>query len=287
MSSAQPTTYTQGHDKSVTANHARRTAEQSGSFVLPHLKPTFKILDIGSGPGTITFGFAKYVPQGSVTGIDLSDEVIAQAEELLSQQDPKPKNVTFKKGNVLEGLPFKDGEFDVIYTSQVLIHIHDPVTALKEMKRVCKPVTGIVCSKEGDWPLRYVPYTRGLQLFHYWFYQMIHGKAPEEIRHPDQAPFAPGHRGGSLLHVWAREAGFDPKRIEKGASVQVYATEEQRGFYAEGMVKRIVDGGHGEKFKSLGATEEEVQEIVKGWREWGENVDGWTATVDCEVICHN
>ncbi|KAF1963083.1 S-adenosyl-L-methionine-dependent methyltransferase [Byssothecium circinans] len=287
MFPSQPTTYTQGHDRIVTANHARRTAEDEGAFVLPHTKPHFKILDVGCGPGTITTGFAKYVPNGSVTGIDLTEQVISQAQEHLQKQDPKPQNVTFHVRNVLEGLPFADGEFDIIYTSQVLLHLHDPIDALREMKRVCKPATGIVCCREGDWPFRTVPYTKGIQLFDHWFWQMIHGKAPEGYERPDMPPFAPGHRGGSLVHVWAREAGFDPKRMEKGAKVQVFSTEEERRVYGVRMVGRITEAGHGERFKELGATEEEVREMVRAWKEWEEDVDGWHGIVHCEVVCHN
>lgn len=248
MASSNAPTYRQGYNPSVTANHATRTAEVEGAFVLPFLKSDFRILDIGCGPGTITAGFAKYVPQGSVTGMDLTDEVLDQAKAHLAKQTPKVSNVEFQKGNVLEGLPFEDGEFDVVFCSQVLIHIPDPVAALREMRRVCKPGTGLVCAREGDWPFRYVPYTNGLQLFHRYFYQMINGKAPASVAQPDQAPFAPAHHGGSMVHVHAREAGFDASKIEKGGKVTVYGTESERRAYATIMINRIEEGGHGQKY---------------------------------------
>ncbi|CAI6339437.1 unnamed protein product [Periconia digitata] len=287
MSSSNVPTYRQGHDPSVTANHATRTAEVEGAFVLPYIKPNFKILDVGCGPGTITTGLAKYVPQGLVTGIDLTDEVLDQAKAHLARQTFETPNVRFEKGNVLDGLSYEDGEFDIVFCSQVLIHIPDPVAALREMRRVCKSGTGLVCAREGDWPFRYVPYSPGLQLFHRYFYQMINGRAPSSISHPDQAPFAPGHKGGSLVHVHARQAGFDPAKIEKGGKVTIYGTEAERRDYATIMINRVEKGGHGQKFKDLGASEEDVSEIVQAWKEWADDVDGWHAVMQCETICRN
>ncbi|PVI06722.1 S-adenosyl-L-methionine-dependent methyltransferase [Periconia macrospinosa] len=288
MSTSNMSTYRQGHDPSVTYNHTLRTAEVEGAFVIPHIKPEFKILDVGCGPGTITTGFAKYVPQGSVTGIDLTDEVLGQAEAHLAQQSPKISNVKFEKGNVLDGLHFEDGEFDLVFCSQVLIHIPDPVSALREMKRVCKSKTGLICAREGDWPFRYVPYSPGLQVFHRYFYEMINGKAPSSIAQPDQPPFAPGHKGGSLVHVHARQAGFDPSRIEKGGKVTIYGTESERRQYATSMINRMEKGGHNEKYvQKLGATEEQLNEIAQAWKEWADDVDGWHAIMHCETICRN
>ena len=69
--------YTHGHHTSVVSQHAARTAEDCAKFLLPYLHKDVVLLDVGCGPGSITRGFAKYVK--SVTGIDSSEEVIAQA----------------------------------------------------------------------------------------------------------------------------------------------------------------------------------------------------------------
>lgn len=71
--------YTLGHHSSVVNSHARRTAQDSAAFLLPHLKPHFTVLDLGCGPGTITADLALLVPQGKVTGIDFSAAVIENA----------------------------------------------------------------------------------------------------------------------------------------------------------------------------------------------------------------
>ena len=45
--------YAQGHTKAVLKGHAARTVENSAAFLVPHIKPTDVILDIGCGPGSI------------------------------------------------------------------------------------------------------------------------------------------------------------------------------------------------------------------------------------------
>jgi SAM-dependent methyltransferase len=266
----------------VTAAHARRTAETEGAFVLPLLTPTSKILDVGCGPGTISMGFAKYVPEGSVTAIDITEEVLSQARERLSSQIDPPTNIIFESGNVLDGLKYPDETFDVIFTSQVLIHVPDPVKALREMRRVCK-TNGVVCCREGDYPFRYYPCLPGIQLFTKYLYEMVHGQSTS-YDHPDNPPHPPNTRTGSLIHVWGRDVGFEPGKMVKGAKAVVTATEEDRRALTEPMIERMLTGGTGKKFIERGASQEDVEIIVRDFKKWIEDVDGWSCFVHCEVI---
>jgi ubiquinone/menaquinone biosynthesis C-methylase UbiE len=297
MSQPPPSTYAQGHHAAVTANHVIRTAEADAAFLLPHLKPHYHILDVGCGPGSITAGLAKYVPEGSVTGVDLTPEILKQAHQFLQTlgfEAGQVGNVGFELGNVLEGLHFGDKEFDVVYCNQTLIHIPDPVKAMREMRRVCKE-GGIVACREGDPPFHFYPELPGLQVFHKYLWMLIHGPLPmldpaatSSSFNPEQPcniPHPPNNRAGSRIHVWARLAGFDPDRIVKDASVQVMATQEKRDFLAEVMIARIEKAGHREKFVQLGATEEDIDTIVRDLRHWKGDKDGWYAVMNCEVIC--
>lgn len=178
--------YQQGYHRAVTASHATRTAEKEAAFILPYLTANAHVLDVGCGPGSISTGFTKYVPEGSVTGIDLTDEVLDQARELVSQQPSPPTNITFEIGNVLEGLKYRDASFDVIFCNQVLIHLPDPVKAFREMKRLCKP-GGFVACRDSDMPFRWVPYYEGLQLYDKYLYEIIFGKS--DRKHPMSTSF--------------------------------------------------------------------------------------------------
>jgi ubiquinone/menaquinone biosynthesis C-methylase UbiE len=277
-------TYAPGHHPAVTSNHTIRTATHDASFLLPHLKPHHHILDIGCGPGTITSGFAAHVSQGSVTGIDLSPEVITQAQSLASEIP----NVTFKVGDVSTKLHFADETFDVVFCNQVLCYISDPAQALREMRRVCK-TGGIVACREGDVPFHFYPELPGLLVLHKYLWMLVHGPLPPDggfdARYPYNAPHPPNHRAGSRVHVWAREAGFEAERMVKGASVQVIATREKREFLAGMMVKRIEEAGQRGKFVGMDATEEEVDGMVRDIKVWRDDVDGWYSIMNCEVIC--
>ena len=126
--------YTQGHDASVHRSHSSRKAADSCAYFLHLLKPDFHVLDAGCGPGSITTSIAAFVPDGRVVGVDNAEGALAKAK---SQCDI-PKNVEFKTASMLS-LPFDDNIFNVVYTSQSLVHIPDVSTAFKELRRVCKP----------------------------------------------------------------------------------------------------------------------------------------------------
>lgn len=241
---SQTSSYQQTYHSSVTSTHSARTAEVDGAFILPYLSPRYRILDIGCGPGSITTGFSKYVPEGSVTGIDLTEDVLAQAREFASTNISE-SNITFEVGNVLEGLKYADSSFDVVFCNQTLIHISDPIKALEEMKRVCAP-GGFVACREADMPWRWHPYLPGLQLWDKYMYDTVCG--PNSLSAPQNPPHPPGHRGGSLIHVWARQAGFDPVKIIKSAGVSLYTSEAERKWFCESYVRRLEQGGAAEKF---------------------------------------
>ena len=103
-----PEVYTHGHHESVLRSHKWRTAENSCAYLLPHLAPDARLLDIGCGPGTITAGLADRVPQGHVTGIDAAPEIVEQAREAAGGRP----NIDFAVGDVY-ALDYPDDSFDV------------------------------------------------------------------------------------------------------------------------------------------------------------------------------
>lgn len=95
------------------------------------------VLDIGCGAGVDTIIAAKMVgSKGTVTGVDLVREMLAQARENVRMMEFK--NVTFMNTSG-EKLPFTDNSFDVVVSNGVLNLIPDKVRALAEAFRVLKP----------------------------------------------------------------------------------------------------------------------------------------------------
>jgi ubiquinone/menaquinone biosynthesis C-methylase UbiE len=281
LTSMPEQTYQQSHHTSTTSAHAARTAEVEAAFLLPHLRPDHRVLDIGCGPGSITRGLARYVQSGHVTGIDLSEQVLAQAQEGVLASG-SASNITFEMGNVLEGLSYPDDTFDVVYCNQTLLHIPAPVKALKEMRRVCIS-GGLIAAREADMPFHWYPYNRGLQLWDKYLYSTIFGNE-EGREHPMSLPHLKGYRGGSLLHVWAREAGFDPEKMQKGVGSQGYTTRRQRDWFVDIYSKRLENEDTRRRMKECGATEDELGEMLRGLEAWGRDVDGWVSILHGELI---
>src|SRR5438309_3830464 len=140
-------TYLHGHHDSVLRSHRWRTAENSAGYLLPRLAPDARVLDVGCGPGTITADLAARVPGGDVTAIDAAADVLAQARREAERRGLD--NVRFDTGDVYR-LDFADGTFDVVHAHQVLQHVTDPVAALREMRRVCRP-GGLVAVRDSDY----------------------------------------------------------------------------------------------------------------------------------------
>ncbi len=94
------------------------------------------ILEVGTGSGRISIELAKYNPRVTVTGIELSDDMITVANENKVQAGVADR-VTFTKGDA-KSLPFEDASFDVVVCHNMMHHLPDPFSAVQEMKRVLK-----------------------------------------------------------------------------------------------------------------------------------------------------
>jgi ubiquinone/menaquinone biosynthesis C-methylase UbiE len=96
--------------------------------------PDDTVLDVACGPGLLACAFAKVAKH--VTGIDMTPAMLEQACK--TQQEQGLKNVSWQQGDVYF-LPFPPSQFSIVSSRFVFHHLQDPLAALKEMKRVCKP----------------------------------------------------------------------------------------------------------------------------------------------------
>jgi ubiquinone/menaquinone biosynthesis C-methylase UbiE len=275
--------YTQGHSKAATSTHERRTASHEAAFVLPHIKPHFRILDVGCGPGTITCGFAAHVPEGSVTGIDLSSEVLDRARDLAEGANVKsegPGSVTFQQANVLEGLPFNDDSFDVCFTSQVIGHLSasagQPLIAVKEMRRVLKP-GGLLATREG---LDGHFYPSTFNVDRLWI-----DNAYKVFQHGSPSEDAPAANMPALF----RKAGFavGTDQVIVSARTDVHSAPEIRKFFADRTTTQLgKEGGNvlRQAWLKAGISEEEIEECLKAVHAWAETEDAWMIGTQCEML---
>jgi arsenite methyltransferase len=108
--------------------------------------PGDRVLDVGCGPGFYSRELLDQVgPEGSVTGIDQSPQMLAVARRR-SEGFP---NARFEEGDAT-ALPVESGGFDRALSVQVLEYVSDVGTALAEIHRALRP-GGRVVIWDVDW----------------------------------------------------------------------------------------------------------------------------------------
>ena len=103
------------------------------------LSPGSRGLDIGCGIGLQTLLLAEVIqPDGHVTGLDISPELIAYAQQKISAS-PFAERITFKEGD-MSCLPFEDNAFDWAWSADCVGYPGgDILPVLREITRVVRP----------------------------------------------------------------------------------------------------------------------------------------------------
>ena len=259
--------YLHGHHESVLRSHRWRTAENSAGYLLPLLEPRARVLDVGCGPGTITVGLASHVTEGHVLGIDTSEGVLVGARR--EAEERGRDNVGFEVGDVFH-LGFSDGTFDVVHAHQVLQHVADPVAALIEMRRVCRP-GGIVAARDGDY--------RGM----FWFpddpeleeWRTLYRRVATAVGGEPDA--------GRQLMRWARLAGLH--EVKASSSSWCYSTPDERSWWGELWAERLVRSDFALRATSSGlATRNDLERLAGAWRRWAASEDSFFVVAHGEIL---
>lgn len=259
--------YTHGHHESVLRSHRWRTAQNSAGYLLPSLRPGTTLLDVGCGPGTITADLAQLVAPARVTALEKTADALDLARTELARRGID--NVDFVVGDV-HRLDIPDGMFDVVHAHQVLQHVADPVQALREMRRVCRP-GGTVAARDSD----YAAFT--------WFPQLP--ELDEWLRLYQDAARANGGEpsAGRRLLAWAHEAGLTD--VVAGASTWCFANRDDRDYWCGMWADRILQSDLARQLLDEGrADEAQLQQISAAWRQFAENDDAWFTLLHGEIL---
>ncbi|MGO4594010.1 class I SAM-dependent methyltransferase [Leifsonia sp. 2TAF2] len=259
--------YTHGHHESVLRSHEWRTLDNSGAYFTHLLRPGMSVLDVGSGPGTISFDLAQRVAPATVVGVDGNAAIVEHAER--SARERGVSNVRFEVGDAYR-LDFPDASFDLVHAHQLLQHVSDPVAVLKEFRRVVKP-GGHVVARDVDWGgTMWAPLLPGLAEW------MRVNQAVQRANGGE--PFA-----GRLLRGWALDAGFD--EVHSSASVWCFASTEERQWWGDSWSVRVTESDFGRHSKDAGiASDVDLASIAEAWREWTRTPSGWYAMPHGEII---
>jgi len=93
--------------------------------------------DLGCGPGYLVIELARRSPGLHVTGIDLSDEMLAQGQDN-ARRAGVVYRVSFRRGDARQ-IPFPDASLDLVVSTLSLHHWSDPIAVLDEIARVLRP----------------------------------------------------------------------------------------------------------------------------------------------------
>lgn len=267
--SAQPTPsgrYTHGHEEAVLASHGARTAANSAGYLLDHLRPGMSLLDVGFGPGTITLDLAEAVAPGQVIGIENTEVPVQAARDRARARGDE--RTRFELGDVME-LPFDDDSFDVVHAHQVLQHLRDPVGALREMSRVCRP-GGRLAARDADYAaMAWFPDVPALERWRSLYRTIAQGNGAE----PD---------AGRWLRSWARQAGLT--EFEITSTNWCYADAESCRWWGNSQADRLLGDTFVRQAAENGVSASEVAELADGWRSWGSEEDAWYLIPSVELL---
>lgn len=123
------------------------------------------ILDVATGTGDLAIALSRAIPQTRVTGVDLSEGMIAVGRKKIEKAG-LGERITLEAADCL-ALPFEDNKFDALTVAYGVRNFADIPAGLREMQRVIRP-GGMVCIVELSTPVNpvvkplYRLYTRGV-----------------------------------------------------------------------------------------------------------------------------
>ncbi len=100
------------------------------------------VLEIGSGPGYVGLEWLKRAPGSTLTGCEISGEMIKVAERN-SRDYGFETRASYVEGNCMQ-MPFVDEVFDAVFSNGSLHEWEDPTRVFNEICRVLKP-EGLFC----------------------------------------------------------------------------------------------------------------------------------------------
>jgi SAM-dependent methyltransferase len=176
------------------------------------------VLDVGCGTGAMVQAAAERWPAARVTGLDVSEGMLALARDGLGAV---PRDVARRVRYVratADALPFEDATFDVVMTAFMLQLVPSRFRALREARRVLKPggLLAYVTWLEGGMLAADAAYDAALAAFGF-------------------EPRAQGGSNGDLVSPEAavaqlRRAGFSGARAHAGELAHRFTPEGYLGF---------------------------------------------------------
>lgn len=184
---------------------------------LAGLRPGMRVLDVGCGPGDVSFVAARLVgPTGSVLGVDAAPEMIELARARAAEQGLAAVHFTQAAIDAIA----LDEPVDAVIGRLILMHLPDPAATLRHLSSFVRP-GGVIAFSENDiTATRSVP---DLPLFE----QVTTGI----VRAFEAMGLSP--RFGTTLHTIFADAGLGASRLTEGTPIGTAADTDILDYAAE------------------------------------------------------
>jgi len=106
----------------------------------PGVEVTGEVLDLGCGPGDITFRFASKFPRARFFGVDGSGEMIRLAEERKGREQVLSRRITFIRGSI-PGASIPNLGYEAIISNSLLHHLRRPEVLWETVVEYARPGT--------------------------------------------------------------------------------------------------------------------------------------------------
>lgn len=149
-----------------------------------------RVLDVGTGTGSVVSALAAALPASEIVGVDPSEGFIAFAAK-----NAGSGRVRFEVGDA-QALRFADASFDQVLALLVMNFVPDPEKAIREMRRVARP-GGVVSACVWD-------YNAGMEMLRFFWDEAVAldpAIEPKDERHMKLS------REGQLGALW-KKAGL-------------------------------------------------------------------------------
>ncbi|ASS37948.1 SAM-dependent methyltransferase [Mogibacterium pumilum] len=110
----------------------RRTHNELKGIVGKYIEPHDKVLECAAGTGMLSAVIAERCDM--LVATDFAPKMIKHAEKNCSAYD----NITFELADIM-ALEYPDNSFDKVVAGNVIHLLDEPLKALAELNRVCKP----------------------------------------------------------------------------------------------------------------------------------------------------